>query len=278
MLQRHHVVGCLLGIAFLVSCSPEKRDSGKIASSKAIITAEDHSLALDDYVRMGMPSPERMWTPQDYERAGNILKVIAERDAHQLPRYASATSGKMFERITSRENLAAMLNENLPLEARVSLMVGYMENINPILLVYFKPSNRGINFDAEIVEIMGLILDLAQKSTPLAIQFMKSIPENDPRLAVRKEGFSKMNAGLVTTFEGAIESMGESNFYRPSARLKLCGFLRTSLPPIISSFPPLVQKEFSLRLEKLREQEDDKEIKNSLAELRKAVDLLTERH
>jgi len=268
---RQHRWGVLLYgfLLLLLSCSREEPTPIQHADIKSIVPADDRSLTPDEYLKMGMPSPDRMWSPLDYGQASKVLKTLIDKDPCQLPRYESGRSGKMFDRIRSPENLAISQDQNLQVETRMSLTFSYLENLSPILQIYLTEAEHGKNFDAEIVEIMGLMLEISQKSQPLAAQFMASLPKDDPQLSVRQAGFEKMKAGTITTFTGAIDSVEEVHFYRAPARVRLCEYLQETLPQAMRNFPPSVQKELSIRLEKMSENESDENVKKALAKQRK---------
>jgi len=212
-----------------------------------------------------------MWTPEDYSQAVRVLKSIAQKDARKLPRHKSQNSWKLFDRISSRDNLAAMLNQNFPLNTRFPLAIGYMDGVKQAMIIYFDPLTRGINLDAETVELMGLTLRLAQEVTRMGNEFMASIPKDDPKLLVRQEGFARMKDGLVTTFDGAIISLGEANVYRLPTRIRLCGYVQETLPSVFREFPATVQTELPLRLKRMQDHESDEGMKRALADLYEAV-------
>ena len=115
-------------------CSQKNTERSKTNGTQRTPAVEDRSLTTEAYLQLGMPSPDRMWTPEDYSQAVRILKTITEKDARELPRYDSQNSGKLFARISSRDNLAAMLNKNLPLNTRLPLVDGYLEGVKQILI------------------------------------------------------------------------------------------------------------------------------------------------
>jgi hypothetical protein len=261
---------CVL-VVLIASCSQESEHKNKIREATRRSIAEDHSLNVEAYLQLGMPSPDRMWTSEDYSQAARVLKSIAEKDVHELPRYNSRTSGKLFERISSRENLATILDKNLSLDTRLPLAIGYVDGLKQTLMIYLEPSARGTILDAEMGELMGLMLRWSREVMDLANEFMASLPKDDSNLAVRQEGFARMKNGLVTTFNGAIISLGETNIYRTSVRIRLCGYLEETLPPVIQEFPASVRTEIPLRVKRMQVSESDEQMKKSLADLHQAI-------
>jgi hypothetical protein len=257
---------CLI-VGALVSCSPDKSKPATDSELKQPVAPEDRSLTIEAYLQLGMPSPDREWNSEDYEQAVIVLKSLATQNPLKLPRYDSKVSGKMFQRIVSRENLAVMLNRNLPLNTRFPLVFGYLDGVKKTLLVYYEPATRGVTMDTELVEVMGLLLKAGQESLGLANEFVATIPKDDPKLEVRMQGFAKMKIGLVGTFDGAILSLSEKKAYRTSARIRLCGYLQETLPSVIGEFPATVQTEIPLRIKRMQENETDADMKKALADL-----------
>jgi hypothetical protein len=261
---------CILAAAF-VSCSRSNPEAVPAEPPHTRPAVEDHSLTIDEYLRLGMPAPDRAWSPQDYSQAATVLKSIAQKNPRELPRSGSPASGKLFERIASTENLAPLLDEKLSLDTRMPMMIGYLDGSRQVMTDYLDPATRGFVFDSEVAGLMGLMLKLGETSIGLGNKFMASVPKDDPKMSVRQEGFSKMKSGLVTTFDGAIISLSETNFYGTPARLKVCGYLRDTLPSVINEFPSNVQSEIPVRIGRLQEIESDAQMKKELEELRNAV-------
>src|SRR5215467_13179378 len=88
--------------------------------------APDHSLTAQTYIQKGMPANDRLWAEDDYAKAASVLKTLAASDATQLPRYGSSTSGAVFAKIVSRDNLSLALTEALPTEQRLTAAAAIM--------------------------------------------------------------------------------------------------------------------------------------------------------
>src|SRR6187401_2202300 len=47
----------------------------------------DESLTSEEYIRLGMPAPDREWSGQDMLTAEKVLASLAEQGNRRLPRY-----------------------------------------------------------------------------------------------------------------------------------------------------------------------------------------------
>src|SRR5215470_16523975 len=63
----------------------------------------DESLTIAEYIRLGMPDPRSDWTKEDRSAARSILRELAGKNPTQLPRFGSAHSGVLFERLVHEE-------------------------------------------------------------------------------------------------------------------------------------------------------------------------------
>ena len=263
------ILGLCVAACLLASCSPNKSKKGEAINRPPI--AVDHSLTVEAYVQLGMPSPDKVWTPQDFLQAGGVLRNISQKNPEELPRFGSKSSGRLFDRICARENLAGILDKNSPLNVRISLVAKYLEGAGLMLKAYVEPAIRDTVLDVEMVEIMGLTLKGELTAIDLGNRFQASIPKDDPKLAARKAGLSQMAEGVATSFEGGIISLSETKTYRNAARLKLCGYLQETLPSAIPELPDSAKNRLLRRIKEAQKSESNDEIKGAIARLGDAV-------
>ena len=63
----------------------------------------DHSLRSEEYVRLGLPAPDKVWSGAEMIQASKVLASFTQERAGLLPRYKSPRSGDVFARLTSIE-------------------------------------------------------------------------------------------------------------------------------------------------------------------------------
>lgn len=236
--------------------------------------APDHSLSVDEYISRGVPDPSKIWTPGDYEKSSAVMQSIAAEDTTRLPRYRSSSSGKLFSRIVSLENLEQLDNPSLPVIQRLQTAIEFVPGLRSHLLIYQQQADNGWSFDNEVVEISGVMLVSARSLFALADEFFATLPENDPKMAVRKQGFEQMRSGVVQIVSGALTMLRETHFYRNEARYRMAVHITAELPKLYKRLPHSAQQDILVKLSQLSESETEQNIKTVLNDLKKTVDNL----
>jgi hypothetical protein len=80
---------------------------------------KDQSLKSEEYVRMGLPAPDKVWSGADMMKANQVLASFTPGKAAQLPRYKSSRSGDVFARLTSVESLPSFRDRAVPVQTRL---------------------------------------------------------------------------------------------------------------------------------------------------------------
>jgi hypothetical protein len=82
--------------ALIASCSQKDGNESKAnGQPDSPAAAEDHPLTVEAYLRLGLPSPDRMWTPEDYAQA---VRVLNEANCSKRPaRTSTLQKSKLLE-------------------------------------------------------------------------------------------------------------------------------------------------------------------------------------
>jgi hypothetical protein len=203
----------------------------------------DKSLALDEYIKAGVPASDRHWAGDDMARAAAALATMAGKDSGSLPRYGSPRSGQLFDRITADDNLELHRNGSLPLSLRLPDVLKYMEAENKIFKLYLGAFNTKAAGDREMVELAGTQLRLSVVVLRLVGEFMPTLKKDDPTYPVRMNGLKQMRAGLAEMVLGNLKTLTESQFFRTTELKRLAGYLQDTLPSILPELPPASRSE-----------------------------------
>ncbi len=76
------LAGALIGMA----------QEAKLASAPDPKSSNDESLTLDEYIRLGLPAYDRLWSGDDMVKAEKVLTSVSQKGYRQLPRYKSRLS------------------------------------------------------------------------------------------------------------------------------------------------------------------------------------------
>ena len=228
---------------------------------------EDKSLTPTEYVRLGLPSHDRDWVGNDMKIAADALAAIAKKDRTQLPRSESKTSGKVFARIISNDNLEMFKNKSVPVQQRLGSCVTHMDANRLILTTYLDAfQNRAVS-DRDMLDVLESTLRVSAVIMDIADEFLPLLDENDPSYPARMKGLDQMKRGLSTVASGAIVTLTESNSYRPKELKRFAGKLKDTLPRLFKILTKDTHEEFSLRLQGFAQDDSMKVMRPELEEL-----------
>lgn len=228
---------------------PEPRGEAKVDAVAKPTATVDESLSLAEYIRLGMPAPDRDWSAEDMIKAERILAVLALSGYGQLPRFESERSGEMFSRMTSPRNHELSKNRTLPLEVRLPFALNYLQASNQVMKLYLAAFLKGEVSDREIVEWLGHQLRLSVVVLDVVDEFAPTIRKDDPRYEVRMQGLEQMRRGLASVVSGGLQTLIEKEAYRESELARLVGYMLETYPQIVPRIPPGARTETLLRLE-----------------------------
>lgn len=237
---------------------------------------DDHSLPLDKYLEAGVPAHDRNWTGSDMQQAAEALGKLTKEDAALLPRYQSPQSGKLFERITSAENLDLYQNEQSPIEVRVHEAILLMQSSNQILVLYATAFADQKVADSELIEMIGSTLRLSATIVQLINEFLPTLDKNDPTYPTRMESLGNVRKNLATVVIANLKVLTESDLYRTSELKRLLGHMQNTYPVILPALPEASRAEALQRLRTLIEDPEMQPLQPELKSLLKAVETSAE--
>jgi hypothetical protein len=253
----------VLGVVLWISSSGDSGDGGDGGDSGTGGQPPAKSY-LEEYREHGGPPPDRTWTARDYAAADKVLRKMMEA-GRGLPKYQHATTGALFARMTSSDNLAALSDDSQPLMNRLGEAVEMQGAANRTLKLYIGAVAQG--YSDEGVEVMAHQAAMWSRMLPLTDQFMATLSPSDPKYQVRMEGFAKMRRGVGLFIDGALITMTESRLYGGPALARFARHLKTSLPILVTVLPeerrPLVRK----RLTELAAAVGDSQLEAAILEL-----------
>jgi hypothetical protein len=228
----------------------------------------DRSLSADEYIALGMPAYDRVWTGQDMSTSASRLQALATTAPQQLPRFNSSRSGPMFARIVARDNLDFFRSRSLPLASRFPQAIEYVESLNAILKVYLSASAANQVTSDDLIELMGAELRAIQVGLELVDEFLPTLSKDDPKYPVRMAGLDRMRQGLAGVVAGVITTLTEDQVYRVDARSKLLGYCRETFPSIVPKLSAPSRSEVLRRLDELVEDARVRDLRPQLISLR----------
>jgi len=226
----------------------------------------DQSNPVAWYVERGAPSPDRTWSPADYDQLWSVLSPLALGSPLQLPRLRSQLSGPLFRRSIDAANLEML--RSAPPAARMSMVLGYTQTSRKLFGMYLECASRGLVFDEELTGLMGFMLALVEATVNEGEALLAAFPANDPQRSTREAGLAQVKSGLANMVAGALTTIGERHTYRDSARADLVASLQTFLPRLFHYLTDTQRSETLATLKRLEEREHDAALKRALGEMR----------
>ncbi|MGE3855160.1 MAG: hypothetical protein AB7K09_25740, partial [Planctomycetota bacterium] len=156
----------------------------------------DTTLTIAQYRSLGIPDPDRSWTPDEYQRVVSALGKLAAEHPDQLPRISSRRSGPVFARMVANENLTAF-DEGLPLETRQNQSMLVRDQVLKLSTMWHAAiqgrlmageSVAGLTMEA--AEIDGFLLEVWLRITDVEVAIVHSATDG----MTRGEVTQKLNA------------------------------------------------------------------------------------
>lgn len=201
-----------------------------------------------------------------------VLTALARGGPQKLPRYKSGRSGDVFSRLTSRSNLQRYRDRGRPLDERVEEAMGFMKAIKELFNLYTAAFSSKAVGDSEVVEQVGSLLRTTALMFELVDEFLPTLRKDDPTYEVRMEGLAKMKRGFADVITGSLVILTEKGLYRAAERVRLIGYMKEALPPIIPKLTPGSRAAVSARLARMDRGPALEELQPALRELRRRVE------
>lgn len=122
------------------------------------VVPPDESLVIEEYVRLGIPEPQRPWSLDEHDQA---LDTLGRLQRAQLPRYGSDRSGVLFERL-----LASEVARGGQLMASVRSADEFIERIRTGQRLYAPAAEDHFLFDRELLDFITISVRDEVQSLP----------------------------------------------------------------------------------------------------------------
>ncbi len=144
----------LLTMVLMGSCNKSKR--------------KDRSLTLDEYKKMGIPEPDKIWSYMDYQRALAGLTQLKLRNRYALPVKDSRRSSALFSRLTNPDNMTFLKDGSIPLYQKAQMVKRYLEIQRELTDLYTDIRTKEQYYNRELIDIYIFGLRILQKMLHLA--------------------------------------------------------------------------------------------------------------
>ena len=246
-----------------------------LVTGSAYSQPADESLTLDQYMEMGISSPDRIWGAADYSEAVEALTSVSK---NALPRLGSARSGALFARMISTENLLPpggvrqVIDSGMEVAgANIQRLVEYSRTVPPLLMLYVDQNPGVQGHSAEVTRVSLFALQTAAASVDLAYAFLATQPKetmNSPRIVSARK---QMSDGLDQTLNGLLDMVSQEEHFRSDDVAYLADGLRREVPPIFKYLSAAQKKSMRTKIQKIAAKHKNSRVRESLKGLLAAV-------
>lgn len=164
----------------------------------------------------GLPPVTRAWTTADYPQAAEVLTALPTQ---RLPRSTSGGDGALLiDRLTSPDALVLCSDRTRPVSNRIQQCLPVGDAANAILRHYTVAMLQDGTLADDLLRIQGFLIRYVEVTTPLAREFMATIPVDDPSYATRLAGIEQMRRGYGQMILGGAVSLQAPNTFSEEVR------------------------------------------------------------
>lgn len=191
----------------------------------------DQSRTVAAFVEAGAPSPERVWTSDDYQKFAKLIDTTRDLNARGLPRFDSAASGPLMARLVSAENFRSLHDKQLPVIDRMLQSAYLVHAMTSIAGTYLGPTDAAEFFDRELAEVMAFTLESMVEMWAVTDEFIGTLPwEKRP---ARDGQYDPVRVETSRFIQIAAKSLNEKRLYRPAEMRRLAASLDKTLPSLL---------------------------------------------
>ncbi len=252
----------------------------------------DACWTVSDYVRIGVPDPDKFWRAIDYANFSGVLRGLDRTNRAALPRIDSDRSGPIFARLINSSNTLYCLEANLPPKDRLALhqaLISYL----PSILDMYKLSGMDATFHRETVELAHTHLHLVRlsiefdgkpipgvsNSPPIRLSESSVTPWNAPYAdpdnyrVPRNGSFGVAGAHAATTLTILLPWLGDRTVIPVSERVDAIRYLNEDVPVIWRHIVPATRKSLLQELDFVIDSTRQPQVREGLEQLRKELQL-----
>jgi len=166
-----------------------------ISTSCSKTIEKDLSLTRQEYLALGIPDYNKIWTQEEYIDAFIAMNKLKLTNPSGLPRKNSKRSGEFFGRMISDENFSFLNEDTVSLSEKAYQIQYYSSIQNALITLYTNVLTKDQYYYRELIDLYIFGLNVTEKKLDLADKIMKSEDAAD----------KKMQYGLYSVQLGYLE-------------------------------------------------------------------------
>lgn len=247
---------------FATGCRSAKvaASPGRSAASDTLVPmpmpeAPDGSWPVDDYVRIGMPDPGRLWSGADYRNCRDVLYNLDRTNRAALPRMESSKSAPVFARLINATNTLFLADRFLPSAERIRSFSVVLNRLPAFQDIYRSGAlgpvfhRESIELDHTFLRMLGAAVEWDGKPLPAAAgeaqpatfrlveltsSYIDNLLEPDPTRAIvpRGDRFIVVGAYAAATLRRLLPWLADGTGLPVAERLRIIRYLREDMPAL----------------------------------------------
>lgn len=212
----------------------------------------DNSPYVADFLKMGLPAVDQLWTVKEFAKAFNLLDRIYQMDKYSMPRYQSEYSHDVFARLTAFENFDYLLDEKVNFGHRVSALESLRKVPLRILVYYWENKEEKERFGKEVMQCLLVRVYGNNQVKKLYDQLKVQLGGRAEYRQLMAQG-NAINNSLIASVDDILILL-ESKYTRYDGAdvQEFARKAKALLPQVWAQLPSTWGKDFKKRLKKIR--------------------------
>jgi hypothetical protein len=228
----------------------------------------DESFTVNQYEKLGMPNPEKIWQSIDYDKCIVILTDVKKENSQSLPQLNSKKSSILFRRLISPENLLFINDSTIDLQKRAIQLQFITTNFSKLLLLYNQNDNAKQYYSNEVAELIIFGFKITEETFSLMNDVLKNVTVLNEEM---KSGIQQLKDGYRKTIIGTLYELERSNQYHVEDLEKLSIALHKNIMTNLKWIDPNVRLEIKEQINKITQKKYSPIVNDKLIEIVKML-------
>lgn len=228
---------------------------------------KDGSLPAKEYLALGVPPVDIVWSNEEYEKAADVLDKLASAHPEQLPRSGSVKSGGVFARMTAAENFANMTDKKADISIRINGFLS-MKALGRIVSTYVKAINHDHeNYEREYIFLFASIVMTDGQCARYVLDMLQPGATTDVEQKRVRSFLPTFRTDFVRNVTTATTIIHNAGRYDVAARTALVDSLAQHLDPMLTVLEPEQRKSIEKLLTDVTDAEPDQALRAKVNDL-----------
>lgn len=228
----------------------------------------DLSLSKEEYMQLGIPDYNKVWSFIEYSTAYVALLNVKNEKPFSLPVKNSEKSGKFFDRITSQGNIPILQDISIPLHEKAHIVSRFLGVYEDFVDLYGNVLMKEQYYNRELLYLYIFGLNVTQKMLDLADEINKS---EVPADIAMQSGYESIQVIYLSGLGQTLENQKYVSRYRKEDLEVLTDSISSSVRKNMSWFDKDMSEILKQKMHAVIDSTSSEKIKTEYADL---IDIL----